>query len=286
MTEYGVDLAYSSPGSNWTRHNEWRWNRILELVDTKDAIPSPPGDDKWVVDGYKFLLALRAASGDYAAQKRVASRWAALYSAFELRTSADSVTRSAVNAVIAQRNDWQLVADSYGESISTVEWYVKLWWSDFDPASCRPETDLYNSTVQNAAALSPGFTSNNTGAYLLMLAFGYQPDVLWDTLENRELGEDAHRRFMSTFSSILTHKTLRAVTNLQTGSMHAGEIMGQYVELHRIKRELDLEEQRQGGSMNEMLEYCINGARWIIMDRNAVPPELHQPELKLLPASE
>ena len=284
MPNYGAELVFHPRSSNWIRHNEWRWNRVLELVDTRDAVPSPPGDDQWIVGGYRFLTALKIANGDPAEQRSIQSRWPALYGAYELRTAADPIVREGVNSLLKQRNQWGTVVRDFNESMESISWYVKLWMSDFDPASNRPNTPLYNSLVQNSEALSPSYSAYNLAAYLSNLAFGYQPDTLWDVLENRELSEEAHVRFMSAYNSMLAHKSLRAVSNVQPNSHHAVEVMGHYLDVHKTKRELDLQEQTQGGAMADLVNFIINGANWRVMNRGIIPPELHQAEPKALPA--
>lgn len=288
MPDYGIDLAYSMVDSNFSPHNERRWERVLDLLDTKDAVPCPPGDDRWIVDAYKFMLAMREANGDRLKQRSVARRWPALFAAFEIRTSANPVLRNTIDGLLGMRHDWQTVASQYGAPVSVIKWYTKLWWADFDPASDCPMTSFWLSTVQNPDALSPSYSSNNTRAFFLKLAFGSQPDTFWDLVENRELTEEGHARMASLYRSELSMKSVRAMMNASVGTHNAGEIMGHYLDFTRTQKELELQEQTQGGAMAELLHYCIRGASWMVMNRAEIPAELHQPKpnLRLLPSPE
>lgn len=273
-----------SHDSNWVRHNEWRWDRILELASTKDAAPSPPGDDQWIVNGYKFLTAMRAAKGDRRGQRVVAARWPALFSAFTLRIGANVITRDGVNSMIGQGIPWEQIGQEFGEPCITIEWYVKLWYSDKDPASGRPNTAKWHSLVQNPEALSPGFTSYDTGAFFLKLAYGFQPDTLHDVLEGRELTtEDAQTRFVSAYSSMVAHKALHAAANISVSPMNALGVLEHALNVQRTQRELDLQERAHGGAMSDILKYCVKGAKWFVMEHGVTPIEMHSAEPKMLP---
>ena len=281
--DYGVELNYVPKEINWVPQNEWRWNRVLELINTKDAVPSPPGDDQWVARAYDFMISMRGTKGDRAAQKRCAHKWPTLYSAYTLRTTANDKLRNGVNALLGQGNSVRKVAKEFNESAEAVEWYMKLWWSDCDPQSNRPDSALYNSVVQNPAALSSTFSSSNSAAFLLMLGYGYNPDILWDTLENRELPEEGHKRFASAYYSSLAHKAFASVASVAPNSFNATDIMGHYLEATKAKQEMAIQDRVQGGAMADLLNYCVNGARWAIMNRNEIPEDLHQVEPKKVP---
>lgn len=280
---YGVELNYIPKEINWVHQNEWRWNRVLELVNTKDAIPSPPGDDKWIVGAYKFMMAMRATKGDRAAQRSCSKRWPALYSAYTLRTTANNILRDGINALLGLGTSTNEIASQFNESNEAVVWYMKLWWSDCDPKSDRPFSALYNSAVQNPDALSTTFSANNSAAYYLMLGYGYNPNVLWDTLENRELPDEGHKRFASAYNSTVARKSLAAVASVTPNSFNAVDIMGHYLDSLKTKQDMAIQDRVQGGAMADLLNYCINGARWAIMNRSNIPSDLHQLEPKKIP---
>lgn len=283
MSDFPFKMSHIRPESNFVCQNERRWNRVLELCNTEGAAPSPPGDDKWVVQAYRFTMAMREANGDPDAQRIVSNTNKDLYAAFELKGPADPMTRTSITQLIAQGVSYRTLAEQYAETPMTFRWYVKLWAADYDPEAGKPQGRLVNMTVRHPAALSSSFSSHNVEAFYAMFAVGFRPDTLWDLLERRELDEEGYERIFNAYYSILSYKAIHAVVNTQPNTFAGPQLMEQYQQTHRSVKEMELAAKMQGGSMADLVKYCIRGAAWTVMARGQMLEDSGKPNLKLLP---
>jgi hypothetical protein len=264
---------YIRPTSKFVNQHERRWTRVVQLCSTQGAIPSPPADDQYVMDAFRFLTAMNEAAGNEARQAKVSHRYPSLYEAYTLKKAANPTTRSAVEALIVGHVDIAVIAREYDVSPEVITWYKKLW---FDVGE-KPLSRLQVTTVLVPELHGSGMSADNVDALAKLMATSFSPDHALDFLELRELRDGDFSKHQNMYRTLLMYKATRAVACVPVNSFTALPLMETQLQIERMDKEMSLAQGASGGTQSEVMDMMLKGAAsaWVVMNKGDIPSDVN-----------
>lgn len=271
---------YIRPSSKVVPQNEWRWNRVIDLLGTPGAYPVPPKDDKYVCRMFRFMKSFNACDGNPDREKQLAEKQPILYEALTLRLMGSKTVKSTIEASLIAKVPKSYLAEQYDMSEDIIDWYEKLW---FDIGE-KPLSRLQVITQMAPNALNSTIDPNDLDTYLRVLGGSYSQDIFLDTVEIRPLDDDELKQHKRVAKSLLAYKGNKAIFSYPINSYTVQGLSEMYVTSMDKAEDREVSAGKSGTAFTEIINKALEGSKWSIMgeieNKNSIPQDLHAIELE------